>query len=150
MFQGVSVVDIEVAVRNAAQDHIHSGEIVCSRGQLLPIVVSDIRVVFQAQQKRAGTASRVGCILHIRQSEASEAAKQLGRTRRGIELTGFLSGSRGKLTDQVLVGIAQHINFGVFHAEVDFVKGRDNLRHYRAAILYSMPELCRIKLHIGK
>src|SRR5699024_669460 len=55
MLQGVSVVDIEVAVRNATQDHVHSGEIVCSRGQLLPIVVSYIRVVFQAKQQRAGT-----------------------------------------------------------------------------------------------
>ena len=116
----------------------------------MPIVVSDIRVVFKTQQQRAGATGRVGSIFHIRQPEASKAAKQLGRTRRGIELTGFLSGSCSKLTDQVLVGIAQHINFGVFHAEVDFVKGRDNLRHYRAAILYSMPELCRIKLHIGK
>ena len=66
MFQSVTVVDIEIAVRNATKDHIHSGKVVGGGSKLLTIVVAHICIVFETQQKRAGATSGIGCVLDIR------------------------------------------------------------------------------------
>ena len=80
MLKRIAVVDVEIAIRNATQDHVHSGEVVGSGGQFLSIVVSHIRVILEAQQQRAGTTSRIGSILYIGQAEASKTAEQFSRT----------------------------------------------------------------------
>ena len=48
MLQGVTVVDIEIAIGNTTQNHVHSGKIIGSRGKLLTIVVAYISIVFEA------------------------------------------------------------------------------------------------------
>ena len=60
---------------------------------------------------------------------------------RSIELTGFLASSCSKLTDQIFIGIPQYVNFGIIHAEVDFVQRSDDLCHNSTSILDSMTEL---------
>jgi len=66
MLQSVTVVDIEIAVRNATKDHIHSGKVIGGGSKLLTIVVTHICIVFEAQQKRARATSGIGCVLDIR------------------------------------------------------------------------------------
>ena len=66
MLQSVTVVDIEIAVRNATENHVHSGKVVGGGSKLLTIVVTHICIVFEAQQKRARATSGIGCVLDIR------------------------------------------------------------------------------------
>ena len=150
MFKRIAIVDIEVTVRDATKDHVHSGKVIGGRGQFLTVVVTHICIVLETKQQRAGAASRIGCVLNIGQAKTSKAAQQLGRTRRRIELTGFLTGCGSELTDQILVGITQHINLRVIHAEIDLVQRSNDFRHDSTSIFNGMPQLRRIELHIGE
>ena len=66
MLQGITVVDVKVTVGNATENHVHSGKVVGGGSKLLTIVVTHICIVFEAQQKRAGATSGIGCVLDIR------------------------------------------------------------------------------------
>jgi len=51
MLQGITVVDVKVAIRDSAQNHVHSGEVISRGGQFLSIVVSHVGIVLEAQQQ---------------------------------------------------------------------------------------------------
>ena len=74
MFQGVTIVYIEITVRNTTQYHVHTSKVICCRCQFLTIIISYVCIFFQSQQKRARTAGWVGSGFDISQSKAGKTA----------------------------------------------------------------------------
>ena len=75
VFERIAVADVKVLVANAAQDHVHAGEVVSRRGKFLSVVIAHVRILLEAQQKRTRTASRICSVLHVRQTETRQTAQ---------------------------------------------------------------------------
>ena len=65
-----------------------------------------------------------------------------------VELSRFLSGLGSKLTDQIFIGVAEHISFGV--DQVGILQDLDHLSDGIALLLVARPKPCGIQVHIGK
>ena len=48
MLQGITVIDVKVAIRDSAQNHVHSGEVISRGGQFLSVIVSHVGIVLEA------------------------------------------------------------------------------------------------------
>ena len=121
--QGVAVVDLELAVLDPVQQHVHARQVVGGDVLLLPVDHADAvrsHLMAHIEQQRPGTAGEVqhavqfflfagGGFLAI---EGDDAREDGGDGLRRVELPGLLAGAGGELADQVLVGIAEDVGAG--------------------------------------
>jgi len=87
------------------QDHVHPREVVGGAVQLLAEEFPDIRLARDAQEKRAGPASRIIGRFDALFVERYDLGKGFGNLLWGVKLTCLLARARCKLRDQVFVGV---------------------------------------------
>ena len=126
-----------IGARHAVKHHVHASQVV---GLILQFLAKEMNGTFvvdafvviitdlaaDLQKQRSGPHGRVihgKAVLRVL-SGRNNTSNDLRDRLRGIELTGFPAGFRCKLSDQVLVGIAQGILRIV--VKVDMSKRLDN------------------------
>ena len=126
--KGILVADVEVTVVNVVENHIHPRQVVSGRVHLLAVDHTEFLYLFSyTKEERSGTAGGVIDGLNAGLSGSDEFGKNLGNLLRGVELAGGFAGAAGELTDEVFVGVAKDVGFGVVELEVDFIEGAEDI-----------------------
>ena len=123
VFQGIFVADVEPAVMHIVHNHVHAAKVVGGGVALLPVKTAHLFYLFgHTQQQRTRTAGGIVHTFEFVFSGGNDFGQHRTHLLRGIKLPGLFSGTTGKLPDEVLVGIAQHIAVAVFQPEIDLIE----------------------------
>ncbi len=67
-----------------------------------------------------------------------------------IKLARFFACSAGKLTNEIFIGIAQHIQLGMLQLEIYFIQMTEHPCNYFVALFGSFTEFGRVQVHVFK
>ena len=103
----------------------------------------------RTKKQRAATASRVIHIAKPRMTDRHNFSQYLTNLLRCIELSGFLSGSSGKLANHILVGIAKDVYFfRCLHAKLYIVQCQQYIADERILVICRLAQFRRSKVNI--
>ena len=107
--QRVAVLNVKIAVLDSVQEHIHSGQV--KRRGVLFLAENFVRITAsgRAEQERATTAGRIVHIFETGLAGNHNLRENLAHLLRRIELSGFLTGSGGELTNHIFIGISENV-----------------------------------------
>ena len=157
--QCVAVTQVLIGARYAVQHHVHARQVVSLILQFLAkemngtLVVDAFGIIVidaDLQKQRSGPHGRVihsKTVLRVL-SGRNNTSNDLRDRLRGIELTSFLAGFRCKLSDQVLVGIAQGIFWVI--VKVNMSKCFDDRRDHLVTLVRRFAQVLRINVEILK
>ena len=124
VFQRVFLLQVEIAVMHAVQDHVHARKVVGGAVHFLSEELGHVCLLGHAQQQGARPTSRVIDGFQPCLTSGHDAGKDGGDLLRGVKLARLLARATGKLSDQVFIGVAKNIAIGLIQLEIDFVQMR--------------------------
>ncbi len=151
MLQRVLIPQVEALIMHAVQDHVHAGEVVGGGVHLLPVEVAHVLDLLRhPQQQGAGAAGGVIDALQALASGSDDLRQNGTDLLRRVELPGLLPRTTGKLADEILIGISQHVRLDIGQAEVDLVQMHEHLGDEFVLLVLGLAELRRAEIKVLK